>query len=138
MKVKETELNSEIENIENQIELLQSEKEVYVEKANNAYLNKDYKTEDLNQKEIDLRVNQIEELKTKIIEIKYKDFDVDLEINKKKKQHDWKGGSERCNKCSMKRTTTFSWKANGVHVNWKAGFKATALDILESMECKRH
>lgn len=128
---------SEIESLEDQIQKLEAEKVQYVKKADDAYAKKDYKEEDTNQKEIDSRRNKIEELKTKIIEIKYKDFDVEYEINEKKEQHDWKGGSERCHKCAMKRLTTFSWKANGVRVNWKEGFKSTALEILDTMECKQ-
>lgn len=130
---------NDIEEIEIQIQNLETEFKEYGKKADDAYTKRDFQLENKYQEEIDIRRIKISELKTKLIELKYKDFDLEKEIEKLRKQHDWddKPEEQRCHKCAMKNLTTFQWKVDGARENWKQGFKSDTFDILKGMECKK-
>lgn len=127
-----------IEELEKQIADLTVEFKDYGKKADEAYAKRDFPLENKMQEQIEIRRTKISELKTKLIEIKYKDFDLEKEIERLRKQHDWgnKPGEQRCNKCAMKNLTTFAWKVQGARENWESGFKSDTFDILKGMECR--
>lgn len=128
-----------VEDIEKQIEILNTEFKEYGKKADEAYAKRDFPLENKYQEEIETRRTKISELKTKLIELKYTDFDLEKEIEKLRKQHDWgnKSGEQRCSRCAMKNLTTFQWKVDGARENWQLGFKSDTFDILKGMECRK-
>ena len=118
------------------IQKLIYEKDKFAKEADEAYKNKDHKLEMELQKEIDSRNLEISQLESRIIDIEYPDLDIEKEIKKRRKEHNWEH-SERCHKCQMKRSSTFLWKVQGVRENYNHGFKSEAVKILETMKCKR-